>query len=194
MGMTRLLIYILMATVASCAQPPMKGHTVKEKPNFSTEITDPQIKVITNEYFRLSDRNDIVFSNKVSIGFSKIDRGSVIGTCSFQRTFREIDLDEGYWARSTWASKVALIYHELTHCYCERGHDFGDGENYPDNTIESIIERILVKQPLTPLKPAGYMDDNCPESIMHPTILDDDCFLKHYQHYTTEMFARCEPF
>jgi hypothetical protein len=172
----------------------MKNYPVKDKPDFSTDITDPEIKTITNEFFRLSELNDIAFSNKVSIGYYKIDRGKVIGTCRLRKTFREIYIDKDFWDRATWASKVALVYHELVHCYCQRDHDFGDGDKYPDNSLKGIIDRIMIKQTLTPLRPTGYMDDNCPKSIMHPTILDDNCFLKHYQHYTTEMFSRCDPF
>lgn len=190
--MVRSFLLFLFAAVASCAQPTTKIEN-KLRPSYSTEITDPELKVITDEFFKLSARNDIVFDHRVSMGFSEIKKGQVIGYCSFNSRFREIDLDKDYWKRSSWLSKIALVYHELAHCYCERDHDFDDGEKYPEDTLDKIIDNILVKQPLTPLKPPGYLDDFCPKSIMHPTILDDYCFERHYAYYVKEMFARCEP-
>lgn len=191
--MRQFIALILFVIVASCAQPAAKEH-VKDKPAFSTEITDPEIKVISDEYFRLSAYNNMHFNNKVSIGFSKIDRSNVIGTCTYQHEFREIDLDKRFWSNSTWFSKIALLYHEMTHCYCERGHDFDEGEVYPDVTLQEILGRFLSRIPLSPLKPSGYLDDFCPKSVMHPIIMDDECFEKHYNYYVKEMFARCNPF
>lgn len=192
--MGKIFILLLICAVASCAKPPIK-HEVKEKQMFTAEITDPELKTITDEFFKLSKRNNIEFTNKVSMGFSKIDRGSVIGTCTYQETFREIDFDSDYWSRATWLEKVALVYHEMAHCYCERDHDFDDGKMYPDNSFKAIIQSWLAKTPpMTPMRPPGYLDDGCPKSLMHPTIIDDQCMKDHYDHYVKEMFERCEPF
>lgn len=191
--MRHIIALISFTIVASCAQPAPKEH-VKTKPAFSKEITNKEVKVITDEYFRLSAYNNMRFNNKVSIGFSEIERTNIIGYCTYQTDFREIDLDKVYWSRTTWLSKVALLYHELTHCYCERGHDFDEGEAYPENVLQTLLGRYLVKIPLSPLRPAGYMDDFCPKSVMHPIIMDDECFEKHYGYYVKEMFARCKPF
>lgn len=193
MSMRRLFAILAILFAASCVQPTAKEH-IKERPTFSTHIADPQLRVIIDEYFRLSARNHVAFNGRVSVGFSNIDRGRVIGTCTYRPTFREIDLDKRFWKESTWESKVALLYHELTHCYCERDHDFDDGEKYPNDSLEEIIQAIFAKQPFTPLKPDGYLEDSCPKSIMHPVIISDECFLTHYDYYTKEMFARCKAF
>lgn len=191
--MRRFIYLFLLVVIASCAQPTAKERQ-KNRPVFSNSISEPNLKIIVDEYFNLSSRNNIHFTKNVSIGFSKIDKKSVIGQCAFGRNWREVELDTEYWKRSTWISKIALVYHELTHCYCGRGHDFGNGEEYPDQSIKSIIDRILIRQPFSPLKPTGYLDDSCPKSIMHPIILDDYCFEKHYEYYVKEMFDRCEPY
>lgn len=190
--MKRLLLFIFLAFLCSCAQPKPKDD-VKKEPQFSTEITDPELKVISEEFFHISRHKDLVFSKKVSMGFSDIERGSVIGTCTFGNGFREIDLDKEFWARASWASKVALVYHEMTHCYCERGHDFDEGVLYPDNSIKFFLDRILNGAPFTPLRPEGYLEDGCPKSIMYPIIVDPFCFERHYKYYVQEMFNRCDP-
>lgn len=191
--MKRFLFLFLITIVASCARPPIKRE-VKTQPAFTSEVTNPELKVIVDEFFALSKRNNITFTHKVSIGFSSIDSDTVIGTCSYRPSFREIDLDKEYWDRASWEQKVALVYHELAHCYCERDHDYDDGEMYPDNSIKAFLNGIMSRAPITPLRPPGYLDDSCPKSIMHPTIISRQCFKDHYDYYVKEMFARCEPF
>lgn len=169
-------------------------HTVhvKEKPEFGPEIQNRQLQIITKEYFKLSARYNVKFDKNVTIGFSTITRENVIGTCSYRPEFREIDLDSEYWKTAKWATKVALVFHEMTHCYCGRPHDFDEGEMYPDGSLAFIIQRILLKQPFTPLRPKGFLEDNCPQSIMYPVVLSNVCFKKHYSHYVEEMFSRCK--
>ena len=191
--MRQILHLLLLVSAASCAQPIIKEH-VKDRPAFSTEVTDPKIKAISNEFFALSKQNGLNFNSQVSIGFSTIDKSRVIGICTYGSTFREIDLDQGYWDRSTWISKVALLYHEMTHCYCGRDHDFDNGTMYPDNLIKSILDRYSGRVSDSPMKLQGYLDDYCPKSVMHPIIMSDQCFETHYSYYVKEMFARCKPF
>ncbi len=186
------IILFLVIIVGSCAKPPIKEQN-KDKPAYTQEGLDPQVKVIVDEFLRLSTRNNIKFSHNVTIGFTKIKRTNVIGLCSYEPGFRGIDLDIDFWNNSSWSSKTALVYHELAHCYCERDHDFDEGKRYPDNSIRSFIERFFAKQVLSPVKIEGYMEDGCPTSIMHPVLLGDYCFETHYQHYVQEMFDRCEP-
>lgn len=189
--MRHFLAYFLISVLASCSQPGTK-ETAKERPSFSTKITDPEVELIVEEYLALSTQYNKKFNHTVSIGFSDIKRGDVIGTCTYGSNFREVDLDTLFWDNATWLSKVALIYHELTHCYCGRDHDFGSGTMYPDRSLKAIIQAFLNKQPLTPLKPAGYFGDSCPLSNMHPVMIGDSCFYKHYSYYVKEMFNRCK--
>lgn len=191
--MKTLIFTILLLALAGCSVPTPRPN-IKKSPEYSTEIKDPEISRIVDSYIALSKRNNVVFDQKVSIGFSKIDRGQIIGFCTTRSTFREIDLDSGYWERSSWLSKVDLLFHELTHCYCGRDHDFDNGTMYPDDSIKAILQGFFAKIPVTPLRPPGYLEDSCPKSIMHPVIMDDYCFEKHYEYYAQEMFARCQPF
>lgn len=190
--MKTLICLIFTFLVAACSQPTPK-HEPKISPQYTSQISDPELKVIVDAYFDLSRRNNIVFGKNVSIGFSEIKREMVIGTCTYGQNFREIDLDSNYWKEATWNEKVALVYHELNHCYCGRAHDFDNGTMYPDNSIKYILQKFFSQIPMTPMKPEGYLDDGCPKSLMAPVILSDACFEKHYSHYATEMFNRCEP-
>lgn len=184
-----LLVLILLA---SCAKPPIRR--TKITPDHPTEISDPQIKAIVNEFMDLSKRNNIKFKNNVSIGFTKINDGNVIGTCSYRMTFREIDIDIEYWKTATWISKTALVYHELAHCYCNRDHDFGDGTLYPDDSLAYLFQSWFKKSTFNLYRPEGYFEDNCPMSIMYPKIIDDYCFRVHYNEYVEEMFNRCDAY
>jgi hypothetical protein len=191
--MKRLILLSFLFALGSCVAPSQHGDLKpKEKPEHSIEITDPEIKVISDSYFDISKRFNLGFSRKVSIGFTKIPKDNVIGLCTFGKDFREIDLDADFWNRASWPSKVALLYHEMTHCYCTREHDFDGGTMYPDGSLRYILDRFTRNMP-SPLKPEGYLDDGCPKSIMHPIIVDNYCFNKHYGYYIEEMFNRCDP-
>lgn len=190
--MIRFFLLFLITVIGSCTAPPVK-EPIKEKPQFTSKIEDPEVQAIVDEFFRLSARNNLEFNQKVTIGFSKIKKDSVIGTCTYADGWREIDLDADFWARATWKEKVALVYHELSHCYCERDHDYDNGIMYPDNSLKAILQDYFAEKLFTPMKPKGFFDDECPVSIMHPVIVNDQCFETHYQHYTQEMFARCKP-
>lgn len=191
--MRSILLTILLFLSVSCSKPPLKKETY-ERPVFSTEIDHPELKVISDEFFKLSHRNNITFSNKVSIGFANITDENVIGLCYYKDTFREIFIDYKFWKKASWSPKTALIYHELAHCYCQRDHDFDEGTMYPDGSLKAIIQSFMAKQPIDYLKPDGYMSDSCPKSIMYPIIISDYCFKKHYPHYVKEMFNRCKAY
>ena len=182
----------MLLFLSSCAKPPIKP--VKSAPEYSTEISDPQIGSIYKEFMDLSKRNNITFKNDVSIGFTKIDEGDVIGTCSYRVTFREIDLDKEFWNRASWFSKTSLLFHELAHCYCNRDHDFGEGTLYPDDSLEYLLQNLFKKTTFNFYKPEGYFEDGCPVSLMYPKLISDDCLRYHYNEYVEEMFNRCEAY
>lgn len=190
--MKALSILFLLIFISSCAKPPIRR--TKVTPDHSTEISDPQIKVIVDEFMDLSKRNNVKFKNKVSVGFAKINDGNVIGTCSYRMTFREIDLDIDFWKNASWISKTSLVYHELAHCYCNRDHDFGKGTLYPDDSLKYLFQSWFKKSTFNLYRPEGFFEDGCPLSIMYPKLIEDYCFRVHYNEYTEEMFNRCDPY
>lgn len=177
-----ILLTIVTLLVSSCTQIP-----IKVAPEHSG--VDPKIQPLVDEFMWLSTQKNITFNRKVTIGFKKINRGDVIGLCTYGGLFREIDIDLTYWNNATKASRMALLYHELTHCYCSRNHDYGKDKVYPETEAARIARALLWK--VEGGDRPGYYDDGCPTSIMHPTLLDDDCIHAHYDTYTQEMFDRC---
>lgn len=105
--------------------------------------------------------------------------------CTYGGFWREIDIDIDFWNRATPTSKLALMFHELAHCYCTRGHDFADGTEYPEPKFMDFFSKCTTEP--------GYYPDGCPLSIMHPIIIEDTCVANHYNDYVNELFNRCDP-
>ena len=89
------------------------------------------------------------------------------------------------------AENVALIMcvypivkslHELGHAYCGRAHDWFGGKRYKDPEDKKSKTK------------EGYYEDGCPLSLMHPTIVETDCFMAHYYEYVKEIFENCNPY
>lgn len=190
--MKRLSLCFLMVMMASCVRPPIKDD-VKNPPEVKMQAYKQELTVIIREYFELSRRNNVEFSNKVGFRFENIDRKNVLAMCSYGLLSRRISLDIHYWEEATWNAKISTVYHEMTHCYCGRAHDFDEGKDYPDTTFLSVLKQYFGKYIASPLKPEGFLDDNCPKSIMYPYSFSDQCFQTHYAYYVKEMFNRCDP-
>lgn len=159
------------------------------KPAPEYKGVDSRIQVFVNEYKSLAKDHGITFKNDVSIGFTKISYSKVIGFCTFGYKWREIDLDLDYWTHSNNNTRLALIFHELTHCYCGRDHDYGNGTMYPE-----APELTKIFASVRNGSNGYYEDDDCPTSIMYPIVLDNRCLLAHYNDYISEMFSRCQEF
>lgn len=117
---------------------------------------------------------------------------NAVGLCTYGPDWHEIDIDSDFWNRHDSSERLALIFHELTHCYCNRDHDWGSGIMYLDTEKERIAE-AEEWQITGGLKP-GRFDDGCPYSLMYPIVVDSDCLLGHYSEYISEMFNRCRPY
>lgn len=143
---------------------------------------NPQVAPIVDQWLLLAKEHGLKFNKTITVGFKNIKEHGVVGLSNYGIGFREINLDMKYWNNSTSISRTILLYHELTHSYCNRGHDYGNGKKYKD--AKEITE--------DPKKDDGFFQDECPLTIMFPVVLDDSCFMSHYQEYIDEMFNRCE--
>lgn len=172
------------------------------KNNTKTEIKRPlynginkKFASLVNEYKNLALKKHIKFTKTVTIGFRKINRDRIIGLCNYSPSYREIDIDIQYWNNSSKISRKLLLFHELTHCYCNRGHDYGNGINYLPVPLEKIAKKIYyILHPDNKYARPGFYKDRCPLSIMYPYNLSDACFIKHSKEYESEMFNRCFPY
>lgn len=199
--MRRFFTYFLAIIITSCAQPPQKAPTIENKPpqespkQSKNAEDNVEVKTVVDEYFKLSARYNLSFTKKVPIEFEVIkikDMPNAVGLCSSGLDYRKITIDPIYWQYFTWYTKMVMIYHEMTHCYCGRDHDYGDGLLYPENVLKARIEQYNATNDHMSNHP-GYMLDGCPESVMFPLVLGDKCFKEHYSHYVKEMFDRCNP-
>lgn len=144
---------------------------------------DPILTPYVDRWFSMAKDRGLKFDKVVTLGFRNIDDGNIVGLCNYGFGFREIDVDKSYWKNSTESDKIVLVDHELVHCYCDRGHDYGDGKEYGD----------AEKSRSDPSKKDGFWSDGCPISIMFPQIINGTCFINHYQDYMDEMFRGCVP-
>lgn len=172
---------------------------IKLEPEYGLEIKDPDVQILVDEFFLLAEQSGVSFTKQVSIGITDHIRDyhkTAIGLCTYNARWREIDIDKKYWKTATWTSKISLVFHELTHAYCYRDHDWAAKHEYQDPRVESVLRLVdpVYYRPSFIREPDGYFNDGCPITIMHPVILDDECMNKHYSRYIVEMFERCQPY
>jgi hypothetical protein len=176
---------IAILSCASCVTIP----AVKIVPEYVG--VDPKLQPLVEEYRWWAKTHGISFTKQVTMGFTHIKRENVIGICTFGPNWREIDIDIDFFSSHT-ENTYALVFHELNHCYCGRGHDYGPGIEYPTGISEKI--QVALDWLNSGGERPGYWDDTCPTSIMYPIVLDSQCFTSHFRQYMDEMFNRCEPY
>lgn len=181
-------IVILAFSLSSCAQL-FSG--LRFRPEYPG--VDERAKPLVEQFLSLSAQNNLVFSETVTLGFTKIDQENIAGVCYFGNGFREIEIDIDYWNNTTPSERMVLVFHELAHCYCSREHNWALNKRYPpteEGRIEEAKEWLKNGGP----KPGRFDEDACPTSIMYPAVIDPECVFRHYDHYLHEMFDRCEPY
>lgn len=183
-------IFTVLAAIVSLTSCSSLFPDIKFSPQYPG--VDPQVQYLVDEYVKLSELNRLIFDKKVTVGFKKINRGNVIGICTFGSNWREIDLDVDFWEYNSDTERLALVFHELTHCYCARAHDWAAGHSYPSTESARIKEAKIWLNDGGP-RP-GYLEDGCPSSLMHPVVVEEECVLTHYDYYISEMFDRCQPY
>jgi hypothetical protein len=189
MNKTVIVLFLFIVFISSCCTT--KDNVLEKKYPDNTAIL-PFVK----EYKELAKKHKIEFKKRVKIRFKDIDRGLYIGFCRYDERRREVYIDIEFWDRSSEELRRALVFHELTHCYCGRTHDWGKNKNYPNLLLERISNNMRKVDivPLVPIFPEGYYEDMCPFSLMDPTLVDNYCLNKYKTVYYEEMFDRCEPY
>lgn len=180
MKKTILFLFNYLATLflLSCA-----FHIIEIRYTPHHKTNDPELAIYVNEWLDLAKKEHISFKRTVTVGFKRINEDYTIGACYYGHNFREIDVDSSAWKRMTNITRTALVWHELSHCYCGRDHDFAKGKVYPPPRTKEIEN-----------KSEGYYWDGCPLTLMHPVVVSDICFIMHYDDYVHEQFDRCEPY
>ena len=178
-----LLLALSLVWLVSCCGILTSNH---EKPAPEHKGVDPAFTPYVQEYMFYAKTQGLKFDDTVTIGFKDMARSSgqyqTIGLTTYGGSWREIDIDREYWYEHTKTSDMILLFHELTHAYCTRGHDYAKDKKYGE---AGKINKDSEKD--------GYYEDGCPISIMYPVIINDDCTFAHYSEYTNEMFQNCDP-
>lgn len=132
------------------------------------ELTSPHYNEIILEYLKIH---------------KKELKGKNVGECwLFTSTGgSRIYLDSKFWETSSPERREVLILHELGHCLCRLDHNYYEG-TYDKSDLEEG-ETGNYKN--------GYLPDQCPVTLMHPVVLDSDCFKKHRELYRYELRLRC---
>jgi hypothetical protein len=190
-------LFLLLFVLFSCSCNESKVPKLKDRFTPHYIGIDSRAKPIVYDYVKLAQSHDIKLTKPVTVGFTNIKAGQVIGVCyrNWGRSIREIDLDTGWWNENSKASRKMLLFHELTHCLCNRPHDYADGTPYESIPIEDTvawISRWTRKLPFYAALPGRYAD-GCPLSIMYPRIPSTFCIEHHQREYLDEMFNRCDP-
>lgn len=186
------LIFLVILFIAACtAMTLKKEEPLKNKLAPEYKVIDAAFEPLVNSYKHLAEKKNIKFTHNVTIGFTNIKHKDVVGICNYGSNFREIDIDRKYWNSITDKQKEALVFHELTHCYCLRKHDYGEGSLYPDAKTSKFAKSQ--KLDFFIIAP-GYLVDGCPSSIMYPYVVGTKCMKKYEDYYLSEMFDRCKPY
>ena len=184
-----ILIIFAFKSVGESLTNPSPPVARKEVPTYRG--VNPKLGKFVKEYLKLAKKHDIKFTNSVSVGMTTINRGNIIGLCTYGKNFREIDIDQPFFDKSSDLTREILIFHELTHCYCDRDHDFGLNQPYTYPLLRNFFHSFY-KEPFW--KNPGFYADECPISIMYPAILRERCAEEHFDAYLEEMFDRCNPY
>ena len=184
------MLGFLLSFIVSCCAINLRK--VRVVPNYSG--VDPKAQTSVDEWLYMAKTRGLEFNHVVSIGFREINDGDVVGECHYSPYFREIDIDTSFWTNSTDTEKKVLLYHELTHCYCDRGHDYAEGKEYgPQNGLDRRKDLEIMTIKFDVLE-GRYPEDYCPLSLMYPRIVDTACVMAHYNDYMSEMFDRCQEY
>ena len=148
----------------------------------NTKESGPDVQVFVDDFKALMkgvvDEKTI---DNVKITMADIE-GNKVGLCWPGQQPRLINLDRQAWERYPEDQREALVFHELAHCACDLDHNHFFGSYKDDATAPNATEDRLK---------AGFLEDGCPVSIMHPTLLSSECYRKHRDHYRYELNLRC---
>lgn len=74
---------------------------------------------------------------EISAEIDAIHENNVIGTCEYGRFFdNHITIDDEFWNRSSVLGREFVVFHELGHCFLNRGHN-------EDSTSEGLCVSLM---------------------------------------------------
>lgn len=157
--MLKLLPILLL--LASCGETVDTKDYVFIKTRVNTMFTTVDDEIL--EYYHRFESTYNVKIDNIPANFVKLEE-PILGTCNiYNGGAREILVDVRSWDQMSDLSRELLVFHELGHCYLERGHT--------DETVTSP-------------------DGDIPKSIMSTWILSDTLYEKYKEYYRDELSVR----
>jgi len=146
------------------------------------QTQDEDVKILVNDFKNLMSgviEKEVVDNVEITMANLK---PPIAGLCWLERKNKLIYLDIKTWKGYSKLQKEVLLFHELGHCVCDLDHEHFHGV-YPEDPVvpKNEIEKIK----------AGFLEDGCPVSIMHPRVLSNSCYKKHRTFYRYELNVRC---
>lgn len=126
------------------------------------EVLNPYIKRFSKDIAVDIMELDSVYVSFKSTGGNFGMSENTVGICFYASNVVYIDPTYWYEKTTTELQKVALIHHELGHCFCELGHD-------------NKMRR-----------------DGCPSSLMASNVTSDVCIKRHWFDYIKKLKTRCK--
>lgn len=184
----KMILVIVIILICSCKahegfQYDMPTYTNYASPFDLVEndkVHDGEIEDLVTE-FELIARDLNYPLDGYSIYTKQMDLNSstshLLGQCQIYGNDRLVIVDTNFWAKASIDSKRALVFHELGHCYLNRGHRI----NYYQGPY-AHYDRGLI--PLWDYATHA----NWPLSLMHRSLISDVKFHQENDFYLRELF------
>jgi len=179
--MKQVNILLLLLFFMACGTINMDAPLDKEFQGIPNEF-EPYVQDFTELIDPYYNKNVL---KSLSVGKKELRDGDAVGICKIYTLDGgpEIILDSLFWQNSSPERREALMFHELGHCLCALDHAHFEGK-YSDKDHSSNHKQEDYAE-------NGYLEDSCPVTVMHPTILNTECYVKHRLHYRNELRIRC---
>ena len=170
-------IFILLL---SCSSSVVTLKDSKTDPEFEPYIQEFKYILGNSPLVSIVDNTKIIFGD-----LEKNEKYNIAGVCkNMLWTYPTIEIDKTTWKTLDFDEKNMLIVHELGHCVCKRLHT-----ELSTNGFAAFFEKIAHSLGL--ISKRGYLKDNCPVSLMHPTDIQWECNRRHNDYYIKEMREEC---
>lgn len=128
-----------------------------------------------------SERSGISMANLETIKYSIVFylSGNSAAQCTIPRVQgmqRSIQVRFDIFFFTNELQRRALMFHEILHCYCGRGH----------TTLHGSYWKMFGWA-----HKESKNKGNCPTSIMYPTLISTECLEQNWEEYMEEAFSFC---
>lgn len=114
---------------------------------------DPELKPFVDSYISLIESQcpgKFKYNHQFNVRFGKLEY-PVIGLCFSPFDTRNITIDPNNWQSESDSGKLALMYHELSHCILDKNH-VDNKKNYLYHSSVDLTSMEVVNQTVGDIK------------------------------------------